>query len=282
MNLKLLICSLTMLSAGSAIAQDRIYKRNGEVLEGRIKEVGVKTVSYKKSDNPEGPNYVLNKADLDRIEYENGENEEFEMRGPRRPGMHSTMHSRKKSSKPYGNNIIAMSPMHITDNGLGLALTYERVLDKKNNMLSFYLPVVLAFSNDNYDNYYYGNYYGGPGDYSTLYIMPGIKFYPTGGKGIIKYSVGPNIGLVSSKYNHYEPIYDTWGNYAGSKQSTRNSFLAGMMITNAMNINPTPHLHMGLELGIGLAYYTNQRGWFNDMDNPKGMMQFGFKIGYRF
>jgi hypothetical protein len=38
---------------------------------------------------------------------------------------------------------------------------------------------------------------------------------------------------------------------------------------------------MGLELGLGFAYYNSNYGWFGSMD-PIGIAQFGFKIGYRF
>lgn len=282
MNLKsTLICATALLLGSTTYAQDKIYKRNGAVIEGKVEEIGTRTISYKKADNLEGPNYVIDKGDVDQVVYENGQEEVFGdargPRGPRRPGMHSDRERVNTSSKKYGNNIIAASPMQIMDKGIGFGLSYERVLDKKRNMLSFYMPVAVGFNPDN-DNYYYGS---GRTTSEAYYIMPGLKFYPTGGKGTVRYSVGPNLAFISSKEEFSNPLYDTWGNVVGTQRFVDDQFTFGLTITNSLNINPTPHLHMGLELGLGFAYYNSNYGWFGSMD-PIGIAQFGFKIGYRF
>src|SRR5687768_12781075 len=95
-----------------------------------------------------------------------------------------------RSARNYGNNIISLSPMQLTDEGAGLGIIYERVLDKEKNYISFYLPTAIAFRR--FDN-------NGQDQHPTFYFMPGIKFYPTGGKGVVKYGLAANIVYATGK-----------------------------------------------------------------------------------
>jgi hypothetical protein len=54
-------------------AQDTIYFVNKEKLPVLIKEIGTTTVTYKRFDNPEGPNYVYEKSEIYLIKYLNGQ-----------------------------------------------------------------------------------------------------------------------------------------------------------------------------------------------------------------
>lgn len=56
---------------------DQIVLRNGDVIEAKVKEVGVSEVKYKKCDRPDGPDYTINKRDILSIKYSNGEVERF-------------------------------------------------------------------------------------------------------------------------------------------------------------------------------------------------------------
>jgi hypothetical protein len=275
MNLK--TCSLSLLTlfiAGTALAQDEIYKRNGSVIEGKVIEVGAKTISYKKANNPDGPSYVIDKAQVAKIEYENGSKETF--KDGRRPGPpmppgfdrnDDEEDDSPVSNRKYGNNIIALSPMQLTDEGAGIGLSYERVLDKAKNYVSFYMPTAIAFKRFNDFN--------NNGDYSTLYLMPGIKFYPTGGKGVVRYGVGANIVFATGRDE-----YQVWQNGGiVSQWITEDFYKLGMIVNNSLNINPTEHLHLGLEFGLGFTYLDDRNSQFDD-DSP--LVQFGFKIGYRF
>jgi hypothetical protein len=55
--------------------------------------------------------------------------------------------------------------------------------------------------------------------------------------------------------------------------------MLGVMINNTLNIQPTPHLYMGVELGLGVSY-VNKVGSTNLGETTLG--QFAFKMGYRF
>lgn len=292
MKLRLtLLSGFALLMANAAFAQDVIHKRNGDVVEGRVKEVGKNTITYKANDEVAAPSYEINKNDVKKIEYEDGTVEKFES-DSYRDRMRVSMDSREKGRPEnrrknrglnYGDNIIALAPLQVSEDGVGIGLSYERVLDKK-GIVSFYFPIVWTFTGDGEDNY--GRNYGATDDLQNVYFMPGLKIYPTGSKGLVKYSIGPSllfaVGEAYRYYDYYGPYYSSTSSYYGPyypymSKSTRFTF--GMMINNTLNVNPTEHLYLGLELGLGVSY-------IHTIDNirydPIGLAQFGFKVGYRF
>ena len=110
--------------------------------------------------------------------------------------------------------------------------------------------------------------------------MPGVKIYPTGSKGKVRYSVGPSLAFVFGQQYSYYPMYNPqYGIYAGQVEKMEDRFAVGMMINNSLNIQPTPHLYLGLELGLGVTYLQQVGG--NDV-GTNTLGQFAFKIGYRF
>lgn len=60
-----------------AAAQDIIYKRDGSKVEAKIVEVGPQKIKYKKSDNPDGPDYVIMTHEVMLITYANGQHDTF-------------------------------------------------------------------------------------------------------------------------------------------------------------------------------------------------------------
>jgi len=282
MSLKKALLTLVCLVAFiSSYAQDKIYKKNGDVIEAKVTSVNLKNISYKRADNLSGPEYTIYKRDVDKIVYENGSKDEFDdeednTETRRMPPSPFKNHKSSPNASKYGKNIIALAPLQLTgDNvqsGVGLSLSYERMLDK-NGIISFYMPIIASFSNNN--NYYYGNTYTNT-TYTSWYFMPGVKFYPTGSRGIIRYAVGPSFVIAAGNTGQY---VDPYGN-----TSSGNYSIFGFMVNNSLNICPTPHLYLGLELGLGVSYITNQNNSYNSSvgidANP--MVQFAFKIGYRF
>ena len=250
------------LALNATYAQDKLFKKNGDMLEVKVTEITARTVSYKKADNTSGPTYTINKADVSKIEYENGSEDFFAPSDENKP-------ARKKVS--YGNNIISVMPMQILTNNVGVGMAYERVLDQA-GILSFYLPVAIEFGRNNSQ---FGPAPINGKTYPTYYIMPGLKLYHTGGKGVVRYAVGPNIAYLSGKEFNF--IYDNMGNIIGQGEQSRTAL--GIMVTNSLNINPTKNLHLGLELGLGFTYF-NKLG--NVEMGTDALAQFGFKIGYRF
>ena len=60
-----------------AISQDKIILNSGEEINGKVLEVLMKEIKYKRFDNPNGPVFSLLKSDIIIITYENGQKETF-------------------------------------------------------------------------------------------------------------------------------------------------------------------------------------------------------------
>ena len=72
------LCVLFLfLGLSGAIAQDKIYKKGGEVLEVKITEIGVDEIKYKLFNDKDGPSYTVEKDRILRIVYQNGRIETF-------------------------------------------------------------------------------------------------------------------------------------------------------------------------------------------------------------
>jgi hypothetical protein len=168
-----------------------------------------------------------------------------------------------------GDNIIAIAPIQFTENGVGLSFSYEKGIDK-GGIVSYYLPVIATFNlNNNVDH----------GDHqdAMFYFSPGIKFYPTSSHGSVKYAIGPSLVIGAGEkttggyyYNGGNPYYE---------YNTQSKFILGVIVNNSLNINPTPHFYLGIDFGFGFTYI-NRVGGNNDGLN--GIVQSGFKIGYKF
>ena len=174
-----------------------------------------------------------------------------------------------------GNQILAISPMQFTENGVGFSFSYEKGIDK-DGIIAYNLPIISTFNlSNNADN-------GGHQD-AMFYLSPGIKFYPTGSYGKVKYAIGPSLvlGAGEKTTGYTDQHYDTTTrSYTYTTTSTtRSKFLLGIMVDNSINLNPTPHFYLGLNFGFGFTYINTLNGANQGVN---GIVQGGFKIGYRF
>ena len=71
------ICSLLFSLAGSMMAQDIITTKEGKEIQAKVLEINPTEIRYLDFENQDGPTYVLNKADVVLIRYQNGKNEVF-------------------------------------------------------------------------------------------------------------------------------------------------------------------------------------------------------------
>ena len=277
-SIKFVFVILVLAISASTYAQDKIYKRNGEVVSAKIKNVGIKTITYVRFDNQSGPEYTIIKNEVDKIVYQNGSEDVFESLRPVRPSRHHHMDS---SDAPdgkmiYKQNLLCLAPVQLTENGLGFGLSYERSLDKK-GIVAFYIPVALTFNLNN-GTYYdpnSGAYQNGKAD-AMFYAMPGVKVYPTGCGGLVKYAIGPSVVIGDGTKSSAN--YDPYGT-GGYLYQTQTHTVLGMIVNNSLNINPTPHIYLGIEFGFGFTYL-NRIGGINQ--GTEGLVQGSFKIGYRF
>lgn len=74
--LTLLFCLVGVIQS---MAQDKIYKKDGAVLETKVVEVGTTEIKYKAFANLSGPIYTIAKASILKIVYENGTEETYDL-----------------------------------------------------------------------------------------------------------------------------------------------------------------------------------------------------------
>jgi hypothetical protein len=293
MNLKTCLLAFLVLLSVSAVAQDKIYKKNGDVVDGKVLNVGKATVIYKRADNMNGPEYTIVKKEVDKIVYENGTTDQFaggrSERGRGRGKSYSNVNGGKKGKyqKKYGDNILTVIPgaynaaIDGSMNDVGIGVCYERLLDEFGH-IGFTLPLMMNFStnrdfNNNY--YYYGSYtpYSGTNNYKSVTFMPGVKFYPGRSNDMVRYSVGASFFAMfgSEPYQVYD--YTTPG--SGDWRYT----LYGMMINNGVCVTVSKHFYMEFDLNGGIPFSDNRRRDHNSIDNlASPFIQFGLKLGGRF
>ncbi len=92
---------LMLLSATSVFAQDVIVKKDGTTILSKVIEIGSTEVKYKKFSNQNGPTYTITKAEIQAINYENGEKDSFNDAGITRP----QQEEQNYISNSYGNQV---------------------------------------------------------------------------------------------------------------------------------------------------------------------------------
>lgn len=284
MNLKAFFISFSLLSfvASATQAQDVLYKKDGTNEDVKIKEISVKTVTYKRWDNQEGPDFVVPKAEVKSILFENGSEEKF--------GRDDMLHPVRKDNSIYGKNILSVSPIWMTNSSaMGVGLAYERMLDKR-NIISIYIPVGFSFLIKNNADYYYSIYsYGNDRKSNTFSAYPGVKFYPASRPdGRVKYGVGVSIAFIGGKITQEGTNYNSMTQLYVPFTMTNNFFLMGAMVWNSLNFQPTEKIYIGLDFGLGYPYFVNESPTYSSdyvstpYSNGEPLVNFNFKIGYRF
>lgn len=74
---KLILFLFTIIISSHIIAQDKIHKKNGQIVKAKVIEVGTSEIKYKIFNDAESPIYVLDRDNVTKIEYENGKIEKF-------------------------------------------------------------------------------------------------------------------------------------------------------------------------------------------------------------
>jgi hypothetical protein len=251
---------LCAISLQAAVAQDVIYKKNGDSL--RVTVIGGNSRFLQYKVTPDGDRYDILKKSLRKVVYHDGNIENFG-------------HDDRPATT-YGRNIIAVAPLQFTENGIGGSLSYEGILDKE-GYIGIYLPVVFTVNEKNEGGYNYatGNSTTHINNDGMYYFMPALKFYPTSSNAVVKYAIGPQFDFgVGQKANVLG--YDNYGNPIVQQQTHA---LVGIMVLNAVDINATKHCFVGLDYAMGATYSDRLDGVNQGI---KFILQTGFRLGYRF
>jgi hypothetical protein len=68
---------LGMLLSHFCYSQDKIYRKNGKVVQAKILEVGSDEIKFREFNHPDGPVYILETDRINKIVYEDGKVEKF-------------------------------------------------------------------------------------------------------------------------------------------------------------------------------------------------------------
>ena len=290
MNIRYLLLFVLSAVSFSAVAQDKIYKTGGDVIEAKVSSVGTDKITYKRYDNQNGPDYMLAKSDILKIVYQNGTVDVFTAPGARPMGHHTTKDDYKKKGKQkkYGNNILSVIPgaysvsLDGSINDPGVGISYERLLDE-NGHIGLSLPVIVNFSsNKDFNNTNSINYtgvgYTGTERFTSFCFMPGVKFYPARNTESVRYSLGASFFVISGG----EP-YQVYDYGSGVTAGTYRYAMYGLMFSNSVNVSLKKHLYMALDINAGIPFSDNRykdQTAADDLFLP--MLQFVLRIGGRF
>jgi hypothetical protein len=287
----LLICLLIICSFSAATAQDIIKMKDSSEIKAKVEKVTPTDITYKKADNLTGPEFVVYRQDVESITYENGQKELMDNGAYTIPAQ---KHRHPWSNFPCGKNIFSIAIIQATEQSTGegsgntfpgFGIHYERMLNKKANV-SLYIPATLSLYTGYQDDFTYTN----NATHAFFYTYPGIKFYPTGSNRRFSYSVGPSIAIgFGRKYANSTSVYDSATYTYSYAYQSKSVFKAGLIINNGINIMAAKHLYIGVELGLGFSFYSNDYDYNNDFGVQNNsshagepIVQFNTKIGYRF
>ena len=258
-----------------------------------MKEISPRNIVYRRWDNQDGADYIITRNEVSRIVYQNGTEEKMERRSGRQSPFNrdrdrdattrdnGQTNGRRESGMEagYGKNILAIAPLQMTNETVaGVGIHYERILDK-GGIFAICLPVAFSFFDETVTNIISS---AQPMTASRVftYLYPGAKIYPGGSGHRVSYSVGPTFGLGFGTKYKMARIVEPGTGYIRYIYNDASIFKAGFMVNNGLNIQPTKQLYVGLEFGIGIMYYNNEGSDYAVGDEP--MVQFNFKMGYRF
>jgi hypothetical protein len=77
MRRPLILCIVLIFSVLALHAQDRIQRKGGEIIRGKVTEIGLDEVKYKLAEDPDGPVYAISKDLVVKIIYANGRVETY-------------------------------------------------------------------------------------------------------------------------------------------------------------------------------------------------------------
>jgi hypothetical protein len=178
-------------------AQDFLHLKDSTILKVKVKEIGADKISFKKYNNLRGPDYIIQKSDIQYIVFENGTVEYIQFDSTNIIGdIHIT------SYEDFRRNSIGCNYFDIFYNNINLY--YERLFPKHDFGLKYNFS--LAFDQVNYDWSFLSF------DKDILHSYISFDFYPAGIKRI-SYYTGVNFmtGVGINNEIIEVGVYNLWG-----------------------------------------------------------------------
>ena len=252
-NMKFVLSLLILFTTAASNAQDVIYKKDKTKIDGKVLEVGAREVKYKNASNIDGPIYVLSKAEIAIIIYQNGTTDIFST-------SENTVTPKFDSmTVNFNRNFMGVDVAEFISNSIGMI--YEHTFGKK-GMTAVRIPFSVGFGSNS--NTYIGYPKG-----KTLNTGFDFLYFPIG-QGALRYyaAIYFECGIYRDRY------YTGW--YPQSSIYRTSQHLAGG-IKNGILYQPTEHFSFSADLGFGIV---------KNPANYSGSVEPHFKgnviIGYRF
>ena len=243
---KTLVILLSLIGL-NAVAQDKIYLKNGEKIEAKIIKVTEEKIEYKKFNNQNGPLFEISVDKTQLVIYENGESQI----------LHETKsqdnnNKDNKSQIDFGRNRINLDIIAIGVNG-PTSISYE-ILNKSGSQ-GLEIPINVHFNKDGVNGYTTGL---------------NLKYYVSkNGKG---FYFGPSLGMgffswTNTRYyysnNYYSNVYSydenkfsiyigpkIGGQFQVSKLFGVNLAANGGLITNFEDFDYGASLNLGINFSF--------------------------------
>ena len=213
-----LVAVIATLLSLISLGQDVINLKNKTSVKAKVLNVGVKTVSYKKYDNLDGPSYEIRNREVTHILYENGTQEVIKIRA-----------QEYNESK----NVISFNYGDLTVSRIGIS--YERLFAK--SKLGIKIPFSASFIGN--DNYYNNN--------AKIQTGLDVNYYPLGQKTVSFFTgLSTRIGKVSSNSYYYDPYYYDYSYY------NRESNFISAYVNNGLVVHFNDHFSISGQVGVGL------------------------------
>ncbi len=203
---KRILLLLIIVSSGSPIlAQDIIYKRNGDQIKSKVIEITFESIKYKDFDFQEGPVRNIRITDVSMIIYQNGKKETFSSSEPLplKPALEMRVPPQFEARRRiYQGNYFMVGP-GIGDSYGGLGV---RIARRFGGIFGFGVQVGLGYGVQVLTNNY---------KTSPFLFTYGAKFYPY--KGIYINAIGATYhDSAKGKNMAYGPSFlvgidQTWG-----------------------------------------------------------------------
>ena len=263
-------------------AQDIVYKKDGEIIEAKVLSVNQSTINIKLFRNQRGPEYSISKTDVLKIKYSNGTYDIFGVGGDKIGVDENGSQIISKTRSGSGGwerrrNIIAVAPVQVTENGMGLSISYERVLNKK-GWISFYCPVAMCYLSAMPFEVLANSLSSTDLNYPMYSIRPGLKFYTNmKGSSKLKWAINPCLLLGYCDKSYYNFFYDRYNSTSYDENKSRE--LAGFMLNIGRNAPMGQHLNLGFDFGLGINFKEQPE---NGVTSPTPLFQASFRVGYAF
>lgn len=174
---------------------------------------------------------------------------------------------RMKLKEIYGKNLLSINPFHGYAspelNDVAVGINYEYFLS---NFMSVKLPVNIGMINN------------------SIQTGLGLKFYPAGHEGVLKYSIAPTLLYTQGKAEREEWIFDPNTQDFYSQLVVDKTTQFGFYLVSGLNTTIQQNIYIGMESGLGINYMNRvtRDNALVTKHNPNVGFNFNISLGYRF